>query len=150
MANNHNLRGVFWGDSPENVEETEKWDRKTSFVVGSLPLEALIEFEGICEDQSCKLTYAFWKNTATEKYELWRILYNFKRQPPQNARDLLSKIERKLRMKYGDPAKDCDEQPPDRGQRLRWLTHYKNEGSYIQAQTVIDLYCGTSYLSHQH
>lgn len=137
METDHNIRGVFWGDTAEKVRDTETWRCKKPFILGTFPGGGHIEYEGILfEDEYCRLCYFFSKNSDTNQYELQRIAYDFKNQEQSKVCDLVSKIEKCLYRKYGDPVTDSDEQPPDKGQYRRWIVH--------EGQTVIDLTYGVN------
>ncbi len=140
MNQEFSIRGVFWGDSIEKVRNTEKWALRQPFVAGTYPLGGHIEYEGtLFDDQSCRLSYNFSKNN-TETHELQEMVYNFKRQEPSKIQALCSKLEECLMEKYGSPVTDDDEQPPHKGQQLRWITHH--------GQTVIDLCWGPYSFDH--
>ena len=137
METDHNIRGIFWGDSVEKVSETEQWRCRNPFVLGTFPEGGHIEYEGtLFDDESCRLSYYFGKNSDTNQYELQRMVYNFKKQKPPKISDMVSKIKKCLYKKYGDPVTGSDEQPPDKGQRYRWIIH--------DGQTVIDLVYGVN------
>ena len=142
MSEMPNIRGVFWGDSPEKVKATESWDQ---FGEGfGRPTDTYgdwIVYRGHILEEPCLLKYWFEEN------RLFEIDYEFSPSPMQldKANSFYTDLQALFEDKY-DPflPVSTEEYPPHmylgkQNERLsRCITHYSE--NFVDGGTVIDLY----------
>ena len=143
MSEKANIRGVFWGDSPERVKavESEKpkpWSfKREGFGRKEDTYGDWIAYEGIVLEKNC------WKRYFFEENRLFEIDHDFSPMKPDEARDLYTNLHRVYEGIYDDPFLPVLEgyYPPHMDIRdesiTRCITHYSDE--FVNGETVIDL-----------
>ena len=137
-----NIRGSFWGDSPENVRQAElkirpRWKPldKGRLKISDETKEYYLRFQGSLFDIHCILKYVF----SSDEEKLCRM--EFVISPPANNEiDLWEKAEDALVCKYDNAVQNAESPPGlylnQKYYGSRRVVHDDNQ--FVNGQTVIE------------